>query len=577
MSSLAEKIVGSEDPLEVLNTIYRAVLHERDDRAGVAAELVPLHNARTVNLVDVFLQLKNKPGAGHDFFLTRHVIEQALPDLDAPVEPVMRCVQHLYQEAGRDMAAGQILGSFRTYCERMPERIGEALGIVEANPPDLLALLPSILAAGAEVDACRYQAQTARLTAHDRLDVRQTAVFAMGVIRCADPGEALKALEVSLQQSEDDHLLGNVVRSTYRLLQLDRGLQERAMKLMDRALQKGGEQALHAAADLYWLESKELKEHEPVLEVLRRHLPRVPPKNTGTIKSIDRGLAQHMKQSPERSFALLESLLPALGGNSFAEHFDSVAHLLEADQALLSKMMTRWFMRGHSALCKAIHHVVVTQSHGKKLELSVDSAEVIPNDTVHVTFLARKAVGYLLMHPVAAASVVVSIMRIAPEEALPELAGLLFDPVLLNFPGVTEDYLAAQAETSSGKVQASIKAAIAELEKYLKRLRAIGSISELHPSNEQREAHRRHFSRLVSESFKQAQAQSVFMQIASRAVLLYGRKSISHVYGSDGTPHRTEIPLSPHGVTIDIPRVEQLDPLGMDYRLRVFRQEQFRK
>lgn len=577
MSKLAESIAENPDAIAILDTVYQARLAERGDRTMLAAELAALHNAGTVDLVHVFAHLNKSPAsATHDFFLTRHVFEQTLPELDAPVESVMRCVAHLYTEAGRDLAAGLILSSFQAYCQKVPARIDRALQAIEATLPGLLHLLPSVLAAGAEHNAPVYQAHCIRLTEHARLDVRQAAVFALGTIRLNNPSDAFAALELVLQSSDDDQLLGILIRSTQRLVHLDRAFLESAAVIIDRALEKGGERALHSAAQLYWLQSKELQTEVPILDVLGRHLPRVLPTNAGTIDSIDHGLAEHLKVGDGRALALLESVLLALGGRSFAQHFDSTAHLLGQDRELLFKLMTRWFLRGEPALCQAIRHVVSSQAQGEKLVLSVDPVEVVPNDPVHVVFLAHKAIGYLLMQPVAAASTVVSLMRIAPEEALSELAGLLVDPILLNYPGIAEDYLAAEAEQQAGRVQAWIKAACAELDKYLDRLRAIGRIPELHPSIEQREAHRRHFSRLMSASFKEAQAKSVFAQLVTRSVLLYGRKSISHVYGADGMPHRTEIPLTSHGVSIDIPRVEQLDPLGLDYRLRTFRQEQFR-
>ena len=59
-------------------------------------------------------------------------------------------------------------------------------------------------------------------------------------------------------------------------------------------------------------------------------------------------------------------------------------------------------------------------------------------------------------------------------------------------------------------------------------------------------------------------------------VLLYGRRSINYVYGADGEPTRTEIPLKGHSVEMEFPRAERLDPFGLDYTLRVFRAEQIR-
>ena len=58
-------------------------------------------------------------------------------------------------------------------------------------------------------------------------------------------------------------------------------------------------------------------------------------------------------------------------------------------------------------------------------------------------FIAHKAIGYFFMKPVTAASVVISLMRVAPnDEVLDELGKLLLNPLLMNYPGSVRQYLA---------------------------------------------------------------------------------------------------------------------------------------
>jgi hypothetical protein len=77
----------------------------------------------------------------------------------------------------------------------------------------------------------------------------------------------------------------------------------------------------------------------------------------------------------------------------------------------------------------------------------------------------------------------------------------------------------------------------------------------------------------MEESRKAAEAQSVFLKFVSKSTVLYGRKSIHYVHGSDGQSHRRVIPLRSHGTEIEFPRMEHLDPFGLDYMLRIFRNE----
>ena len=80
----------------------------------------------------------------------------------------------------------------------------------------------------------------------------------------------------------------------------------------------------------------------------------------------------------------------------------------------------------------------------------------------------------------------------------------------------------------------------------------------------------------MSESFKEAEKKSVILSLVSKSVLLYGRKSINYVYGSDGKSNRMEIPLHSHGTEMEIPQLENIDPFGLEYMIRIFRAEQIK-
>jgi hypothetical protein len=161
------------------------------------------------------------------------------------------------------------------------------------------------------------------------------------------------------------------------------------------------------------------------------------------------------------------------------------------------------------------------------------------------------------------------------EEVLKALGALLFDPLLLNFTGKAREYVVQQSGRESVKVKATIDQALKAIDNYLEDLCSVGNLAALHPGEMQREAHLRHFSRLVAESWKAAQTQSIFLSRVSKSILLYGRKSINYVYGSDGQSRRMGIPLQSHGSEIEFPRMENLDPFGLDYMLRIFKNERF--
>lgn len=94
--SIRDRLLQSYETGNFLETVYACSLADNNDRNALALELVALHNEGLIDVVKAFESLKNEPSNGPDFFLTRYIFEKVLPDLEAPVLSVMRCVLRLY-------------------------------------------------------------------------------------------------------------------------------------------------------------------------------------------------------------------------------------------------------------------------------------------------------------------------------------------------------------------------------------------------------------------------------------------------------------------------------------------------
>ena len=291
--------------------------------------------------------------------------------------------------------------------------------------------------------------------------------------------------------------------------------------------------------------------------------------------NIDYGIARLLKSDgAEMGIQWLEGILLAAPDELSMEVFDSVAGEIFGNSALRNKIVTRWLMRGERALCNAVHDIVGNAHRREDVLLEIDAAELESTDMVRMIFLARKIIGYLFMQPVTAASLLVSLMhQVQEDEVLAKLGSLLFDPLLLNYTGKAFDYVGQQAKKENGKVKETLESSISAVNEYLDGLRSVGELPALYPSTAQREAYRRNFSRQMTESMKKAEESSVLLKLVSKSVLLYGRKSINYVHDENGQAQRMEMPLHSHGVEIEYPRMGNLDPFGMDYMLRIFRNE----
>jgi hypothetical protein len=488
----------------------------------------------------------------------------------------MDCVNHLFHEAGPDMAAGHIFDAYISFCEQDASRPASALAEIEsgAAPKDLLT---PTLVAGSHLEAETWLEETLRLTRHSDPELRRRAVFALCKINWP-PGSAaaarvLETTEEIVGCSNNDGELAVAVLAVLEAVKRDESLQGRMQAVVKNALQNGDWQALHAVSETIAFDAPSVP--EDLIDDILSALPRVRAENTGTINNIDYGIRNLLSSSHrENGLRALEQMLVQHAGGITIDAFDGTARTIANDPALLNKVATRWFLSGDKFLGQSVEKIIRVGGR-KNAELEADPSELDPSDRRHLVFVARKAVGYLFIHPVSPANFIVSLMRQAPDEGcLEELQELLFEPLLINFPGQVRQHLTEAMERETGTVAETIKHGLDRLEAYLNDLRATGDIHELSPSLAEREAYNRYHHRIMTESFKEAERQSVFLNLFPKVVLLYGRRSIHYVSGGGGEAKRVEVPLQEHSVEMEYPRQEHLNPFGLNYLLFVMKVEQ---
>jgi hypothetical protein len=571
VSDLRKALLQAHQTGQFLEGVSAALSRNREERRALASELAALHNERLVNVLEGFTGLKSRSKSGSDFFLVQ-VFGEVLPQLEASVREVIRCVLHLCREAGVDMV--DMLDGFQEFCSKQDARPQEALAEIEANPDMLMDLLVPSLVAGSQVDASIYLDETIRLCQHQNVEFRRRALFALGRLILGDDTTrtdlALSTLERVVETDMDDRVLASGITSALALMRQDAANELRYVAVITCALSRGNECALHAASRLFGFHTSDVSPQ--LLQVLLDHLMQVKPTNKETLDNIDYGIA-HLLRSDcvEAGLRFLESLLRSHPDE--LELFGDAMRAIRDNPALRSKVVTRWLLGGEAVLCAGVGSIVDLPMGGSP-EIEADAAELAGAESVRFVFAARKVIGYLFRKPISAASFILSLMRQSPDAVVrSDLEALLLNPLLLNFSGSVAEYLTRRAESEEGEVKTSVIRALEALEEYLDGLRSVGDIPALHPSLEHRDAYRRHLSKEVARSFKNAQAQSVILQLVHKSVLLYGRKAIHHIFGPEGELNRMETQLGSHGTEIKFPRMASLDPQGLDYMLLAFKYE----
>lgn len=557
--------------LEVIDELY----YQEDE---LEEELIYLHNHKLIDIISTFKQLKKSGSL--DFFSTGWILERMLPELEADILEVMKCVVHLYREIGQDYATGasNILESFVRFCAIENTRPKMAIEYIQKQPNDFIELLVCVITAGAKLDMKYYLTQAIQFTKHPNSNFRNGAIHSLRTIHYSGKSEfverALVCLETCVSQDIDDQTAGNIIRSAFDLYRENNILEERVTNIIDLALSKGGEVALHAAAELLFY-AKEI----PIilLDKLFLHLCQVKFSNKATIKKINYGISKLLSSEHiQKAIDFLEQLLLTnqkhLYYDIFRDVFDSTSRSF-IENNLLSRLATRWFLRGDRVLCEAISSIC-SLAHRKDFQLSIDISEFNTPHPIFAIFVARKAIGYLFSHPITTTSLLVSLLQhVHDDDALNELGNLLFHFVLMNYPEAVVNYL-KQLQLNDGHTKNLIESILKSFENYQIDLKSVGNIPELYPSQTQLETYQRCFNQHVSESMRKAEKKSVLRDLFKNQVVLCGRKaSYYNPEAAQNQFQRMEIPLEEHSVTMPYPYLLSVSPFELDYYLNNFRIE----
>lgn len=277
----------------------------------------------------------------------------------------------------------------------------------------------------------------------------------------------------------------------------------------------------------------------------------------------------------ERGIEFVEKYLLAHPGLDF-DVFKLTAQKVAADAKLLATVLTRWLLRGEHVLCSGIASVV-RDFHAQSANLEVEPTEIQPLDPLHIIFLARKVVGYLFLYPVPAASSLVSLMKQTDDgPTLQALGDLLEYPLLMSFPGAAGEFVTRAIGATSEKVGQMLERAHRNFESYLQTLKSMPDIPVLHLSEAQREAQHRRLSRLMARSYKEVQKESFFFGHVRRSLILYGEASVYHSLEPGGSSNRVAMALRPVRTNFEMPRMDPIDPVGLEIFVRTCKSEQLK-
>lgn len=533
--------------------------------------LTELHNDGVIDVLEPARSIADSPIDQHQFFTVLHAYSDLIPSLNAEVLAMLAAVKALTARAGNDGLSGMPNGAFRTWAEQ-GDRARATLATINPTDTEDSAYVYLALQALAKSDPPDALTRAIAYLAGTEGPTRSAAAKAIGTLSLVTPEArswAAAALAAAAPAADDNNL-GHILTAICEIARAHPEMTRQAAALIDTCTMQVGDQAIHQLSLELMFHGEELAPE--IVAGLTAIMHKVPIDNHRTITNIDAAagkLIDHKRL--EEALALVTPLIAAHKELISMETLDGTSYaLLRLPPDELAQVMIYWLLSLDRNLGAATMAVVGNHHGDTPLVIQMGDRALDLDDADRI-LLAHRATGWLFIHSITAASLLLGLLKGASEAAKRAICDILFDPLLINYSGELAEWLTERAKTAADAERAIITDLLARLEDYVEGLRKAGRIKELRPSERERliERHRHH--RSMQEAHKAAEKKSVFMSIVSRSVLLYGNRSISYFEGSDGKKQRNEMRMHSFSHSIESPRLDILEPFELDYTLRVFR------
>lgn len=533
-----------------------------DDPDSLVNRSVALHNAGAIDLLSLTKTSKFNSLAGSAFFDLQQFFYKAIPRLETNPRPLMEAVQSLVAKGGNDLAANRPNEAFITWCATDPKRSNSIIAGAQAG--DALSIEFATFALTALGDT-----ELARSFATNFSDKRNLAgMSALGRLKPSDLVDADKSIGTLLPYLDARNDEASRINSLIAALNICKQFPSLAGAYLPKAIATA---IIAPTPSMQYNLAHAIWDHlklfdRDTLRAMLDALAKTDPAMKGIVEGVDFSL-ERVLATPNADLAedFLGTVLAAETGFTL-ELFPSTRHAIASgDRDRLFRLVVRWLTSDNSYLEGAVPQLLRGED-AAPFNASTESLGLSGPDHI---FLARKAIGWLLVDNTVAASILVACLRGCDSATASTISALLFDPLLANFSGGVRTYL--KTIRRGDLAHRHVKKALKEADGYAAKQKLSTPIKELRPSEHQRNIIHRHQLDWMREVRKGAEKQSVFMSLVHRSTLLYGRRSITFVHEPGGKRRTVGMDLHSFSHSFELPEWEITDPVGLSIMLLKFR------
>ena len=558
------KAIDEDNFFKVLNTFKF-----RDN--DVVQELIHLHNETTFDLNSQFLQLK-KSNESYNFYSFISLYCEALPKLNSSIIDVISVFIHIKEKG---LPAGDFEQAYFIFCNKDISRSKIALDYLFEQLESSHTLIGNTIMAAAKYDAPWVMRQLELLIRHQNSNIRWQAYMATGRVLLTDgelPKSRLELLEKALFTEIDCLTKSGIFRSAGFLAKQIPYLWPQINLLLGRCLENLEPDTLYEASQLLAYAKDDLPDN--TVQLLLSYLKKTSPNHRGILNNISHFISDAVKA---KNFSLAEELLEALLLNNNELRIDEFQYLThdltsEENSAFLNRIITKWFLMGEDKLYEALHDLLSSKGLNGN-ELNIDNS-FSPLSDAELYYLAKKAVGWFYFHPISAISYLLSIIPLVSTDMRSKVGRLIYDPLILSYMGKGKEYLRGRLKKLDTEVQVIVNEILSDLDCYRAGIANAPEVKELRAPQRELDAYWKDFNAKVSQSTAEAQKGS-FMELIGTQTILYGNDVVNLIHAGEER-NRSINTMQPFSHSYEMPKMNVIDPEGVDIMLRVFRTDRIK-
>ena len=552
---------------ELLKLLAEPSAGDDDECAELVAQL---HNEGTINFLGVCCSDELDAFEDSSAMRLHSVFGRALPLLQCTVKEASAACDRLFEKSQGDGAAGLFYDALQDWLKQDLKRVEEGLALVRAKSFTRSGTTQSVLLAGATHERERFTKEAIGLSREPEEGIRIDAIRSLGFIPLKADDEvlplALKRLEEVIDSPSSDADAGIAVQAVLRIFQrMGTPLVGQVEPLLLKAFRNRNSATLRAVALHLRLDPKHSS--DAIFDAAIEALQYVDAEDKRTIGCIDTAL--YRSDLNGNGLRLLELLIGLLGRKEGPIHIEELKNFRhkfrECPGDVQAWYIVSLLLTGNHALGNAATRLMNSASQGSPEGFDFHVAP-FSLEAAWVPYLTRKILAYCRLNTVHLSRLLRSCLRAVSSEHRAEVEELVYDYFLINYPGAIENLKAGLRKTDPAF--ASVMRLSDRIAAYLEAITAIPRHEAFRPSERHVALCAQQQEAMMEAAQREALKESVFLNIVPVVPMLYGTRIISYAHPGGGQqPVREERDLMRHTFQVDVPRLEQIDPVGYHHAL----------